>query len=156
MNGNFYANLFVHFIPEDHEDMNKFDHMTPHGRNRIGGHEENNHSPEELMAADDGPTDGQTPLHAAAASGDIQQLEKLLNSRLIDINSVDSNGWQPLHEAVHSGSLEATKLLLSRGADLSAQTNNGGTALWWAKGTFDENHPVVRYLEEIGAPDSES
>lgn len=147
MNGNYYANLFVHFIPIDHDQMNAYDHTDNQIKRNVGGHEGDNHDADNLQQ-----TKGQTDLHVAAAIGNIPQLKILLDRGDIDINSKDSNGWQPLHEAVHSGSLEATKLLISHGADVSSRTNNGGTALWWAKGTFDDSHPVVRYLEEIGAP----
>ena len=37
------------------------------------------------------------------------------------------------------------------GADIGAKTVQGGTALWWARQL--ENVDIVRYLEDIGAPD---
>jgi ankyrin repeat protein len=129
MNGNFYANLFVHFIPVDHDQQNEFDHMSAHSKHHnVGGHEGSNHPD---GAADPGPTDGQTPLHAAAARGDEEGVRRLLAGGRIDINSEDSNGWRPLHEAVHSGHVGVTRLLLQHGADVAAQTHGGGTALWW-------------------------
>ena len=135
--------------------MNQYDQSPPDQRGKVGGHEGDNHRPREIEGAFSGPTKGQTALHVAAAAGNMADVRRLLDSRRIDINSVDSNGWQPLHEAVHSGHLSVVKMLLSRGADVASKTNNGGTALWWAKGTFNSNHPVVRYLQSIGAPDSD-
>ena len=41
------------------------------------------------------------------------------------------------------------------GSDIAAVTNNGGTALWWAKQTLAENHEVIQYLKSINAPEGE-
>ena len=124
MNGKLYANLFVHFIPVDHDKINELDHTAPKTKQREGGHEASNHD----------PTPGQTTLHFAAASGNEVAVKQILDKGTVDINSRDNNGWQPLHEAVHAGHLRITKLLISRGADIASKTNSGGTALWWYEG----------------------
>jgi hypothetical protein len=42
--------------------------------------------------------------------------------------------------------------LVENGADINAQTgNDGGTVLWWAKKNLEEDHPVVAFLESMGA-----
>ena len=47
MNGSFYANVFVHYIPVDHDDVNDQDHHR--GRfAKIGGHESDNHNDAEI------------------------------------------------------------------------------------------------------------
>jgi len=44
------------------------------------------------------------------------------------------------------------KLLVENGADFNAKTSGeGGTVLWWAKQTHGDDHPVISFLEELGA-----
>ena len=55
-------------------------------------------------------------------------------------------------QAARGGQLEAVKLLVENGADFNAKTaGNGGTVLWWARRTHGEDHPVIDFLEELGA-----
>ena len=50
--------------------------------------------------------------------------------------------------------MEVVKLLVDNGADFNAKTaGGGGTVLWWAKQTHGEDHPVITFLEELGALD---
>ena len=54
-------------------------------------------------------------------------------------------------EAARGGHLDVVKFLVSNGADPNARTGEaGGTALYWAKKTLDEDHPVISFLESIG------
>jgi prolyl 4-hydroxylase len=165
LNGSFYANVFIHYIPVDHDAMNEMEFSPHKNEKHVAGHEGDNHVdrdvkedeedtvPDEIETRDDaGATIGQTSLHIAAAEGDLDEVRNILNSGKIDVNSVDENGWQPLHEAVHSGHLGIVQLLVKHGADVKHRTHGGGTALWWAKGSLDEGHPVVTFLESIGAP----
>ena len=42
--------------------------------------------------------------------------------------------------------------MVENGADINKKTNgSGGTALWWAKQKHGDEHPVIEYLESIGA-----
>jgi hypothetical protein len=44
------------------------------------------------------------------------------------------------------------KYLVENGADVNAKTySDGGTPLWWAKQSLEENDPVISFLESIGA-----
>jgi hypothetical protein len=44
------------------------------------------------------------------------------------------------------------KYLVEQGADFNQKTDGaGGTALYWAKKELGVNHPVVSFLEELGA-----
>jgi len=44
---------------------------------------------------------------------------------------------------------------VENGADVNATTgDNGGTALYYAKKRFDADHPVIAYLESLGAVES--
>ena len=46
------------------------------------------------------------------------------------------------------------RFLIEVGADIGARTRFGETALYWARRALkNSNHPVIRYLEDIGAPD---
>lgn len=40
---------------------------------------------------------------------------------------------------------------MENGADINAKTVGGGTALYYAKQKFDDEHPVIAFLEGIGA-----
>jgi len=54
--------------------------------------------------------------------------------------------------SARSGHLEAVKLLVENGADVNMETyGSGGTALWWAKQIHGDDHPVIEFLESIGA-----
>ena len=46
-----------------------------------------------------------------------------------DINARDNFKWTPLHHACHSGQEDLVQLLLENGAEMDAQTINGGTPL---------------------------
>ena len=48
---------------------------------------------------------------------------------------------------------DCRRYLVDLGADIGAKTSNGGTVLWWAKRMLDAGHPVIEYLEGIGAPE---
>lgn len=71
---------------------------------------------------------GETPLHLAAARGNVQATAVLLDLGA-DVGARDADGATPLHRAVRQGSIEIAKLLLARGADPSAEAERGVTAL---------------------------
>ena len=164
LNGKFYANIFVHFEPVDHEEMNRRDRglaseatdrsFLSKTRKFISGHEQHNHDEEDIdKHRQDAFTDGQTDLHAAAAKGDLVAVRELLSKDAGLLHAKDKNEWQPLHEAARSGKTEVLKFLIENGADIGARTSNGGTALWWARKMLDAEHSLIAYLEEIGAPE---
>lgn len=95
---------------------------------------------------------GSTVAHLAAQSGDVDTLAQEISKKKDLINAKDSNGWQPIHEGARGGHLDVVKYLVENGADINAQTHSkGGTALWWAKHQLDDEHPVVTFLESMGA-----
>ena len=97
-------------------------------------------------------TTGSTPAHHAAQKGDLTALKTHVTNNKKLVNQQDENGWTPLHEAVRSGHLSAVKYLIEQGADFNAKTGDeGGTALWWAKQSHDEDDPIIQFLEELGA-----
>ena len=62
---------------------------------------------------------GETGLHVACRTGNVQKLEAILKTGPLDINDRDFNGWTPLHEACNSGKVECVKLLLQNHADIT-------------------------------------
>lgn len=101
-------------------------------------------------------TTGSTFAHTAARKGMLEDVEAEIKKQKDIVNAKDANGWTPLHEGVRGGHLEVVKLLVQNGADVNAKTSNGGggTALWWAKREHEEDHPVVQFLESVGASEA--
>ena len=97
-------------------------------------------------------TTGSTVAHLAAQSGDVDKLASEVSKKKDLLTAKDKNGWQPLHEGARGGHLDVVKYLVENGVDVNAKTrDNGGTALWWAKQSLDEDHPVIAFLESMGA-----
>ena len=69
------------------------------------------------------------------------------------VNAKDENGWTPLHEGARAGHVDVVKYLIENGANINDKTGSGdgGTALYWAKRRLEPQHPVIEYLENLGA-----
>jgi ankyrin-2 len=93
---------------------------------------------------------GFTPLHRAAALGELEYLRMLLaNCAIVDQpNSV--LGGTPLHFACQGGNLEAVRILVEAGADTTACDPLGRTPVDIAHGM--KNAGVVEYLVNHEAP----
>jgi ankyrin repeat protein len=95
-------------------------------------------------------SDGGLPLHMACAQAfgraDIVQYLLSLPGAAADVKAVDVDGRTPLHVAASSSNEAALKALLQRGADVTARTARGSTALMLASTT-----PVVKLLLAAGA-----
>ncbi|KAJ2854694.1 hypothetical protein J3B02_002546, partial [Coemansia erecta] len=91
---------------------------------------------------------GQTKLHRACNSGDLELVNDLINQGA-DINMKDNAGWTPLHEAALEGHNSVVVALLRHGADFAAKGFGGDTPLHdaCANGHYD----VVRSLLTVGA-----
>lgn len=98
-------------------------------------------------------TTGSTVAHLLSQDGDLAGLKKELTKKKELINAKDKNGWQPIHEGARGGHLDVVKYLVENGADINARTTGeyGGTALYYAKSKFEDDHPIVAYLESLGA-----
>jgi prolyl 4-hydroxylase len=97
-------------------------------------------------------TTGSTGAHVAAQKGDLDGLTSEVTKKKDIVNQKDKNGWTPLHEGARSGHLDIVRYLIESGADANATTSGtGGTALWWAKKELGADHPVVEFLESLGA-----
>ena len=99
---------------------------------------------------------GRTPLHAAADSGNLEVVRKLIEYNPADINARNAFGTTPLHwtsDGRHFKDGSVLRLLLENGADIDAQDHDGRTPLHWASdvGALE----VVRVLLEHGADDVE-
>ncbi|NCS93083.1 MAG: ankyrin repeat domain-containing protein [Leptospira sp.] len=65
----------------------------------------------------------------AAASGNVEKMQTLLNENA-DVNGKDEvAGWTSLWYASTNGNVEAVEFLLKNGADVDAQIKDGQTAL---------------------------
>lgn len=74
-----------------------------------------------------------TALHAAAYAGRTEAAELLIKYE-IDINKQGPyNGYTALHDAIWQDNLEIVKLLLKANADLSLLSNDGKSAMDFAK-----------------------
>lgn len=98
-------------------------------------------------------TTGSTPVHFAAQKGDLSTLKKHISKSKESVHVKDKNGWTPLHEASRGGHLDVVKYLVENGADANELTGVGETALWWARHELGDGHPVVTFLEDMGAMD---
>ncbi|XP_025072929.1 transient receptor potential channel pyrexia-like [Pogonomyrmex barbatus] len=74
--------------------------------------------------------DGRTPLHAAVAKAlRSSELVKTLIQAGASVNKADKFGYTPLHIAALNESSPTVMMLLSKGADVTARTKGGITAL---------------------------
>ena len=95
---------------------------------------------------------GAYPLHAAAYSGNLEVVRKLIKYDPAYIDARDEYGWTPLlmaSEGRNSKDGSVVRLLLEHGADINAQTQSGRTPLHEA--SYCGALEVVRLLLERGA-----
>ncbi|CAM9188868.1 unnamed protein product [Scytosiphon promiscuus] len=72
---------------------------------------------------------GRSPLHLACISGDAASIKALLAAGSDVSHRHGSNGYAALDFAVRCGKIEASRVLLRKGADINARGNHGRTAL---------------------------
>jgi len=99
-------------------------------------------------------TTGSTNAHTAAQQGNVHKLKSIIDKEEHLVKKPDANGWQPLHEGARAGHVEVVKLLVEKGADVNALTGDGDygeTALYWARKTLEDDHPMISFLESLGA-----
>jgi len=95
---------------------------------------------------------GVTPLSLAAAEGNARLLDALIKAGA-DVRKADAalhDGRTLLMLSARTGSVEALRLLLSKGANVNAvETRTGTTALMWA--ALENRAEAVRVLTNAGA-----
>lgn len=95
-----------------------------------------------------GDQDGHTPLHVAAAAGDLASMKRLLLDH-VSPNTRSRFGGTPLHCAAYAGKVDAVKLLLDQGAACNVQNDFGETPLHLA--ADKDQLEVVDLLLRLGA-----
>jgi prolyl 4-hydroxylase len=181
MKGRFYANVFIHFEPIGHSlrhdakinagevggDVNK--KYRESVAKKQGGHE-NDHdglpsyilkgTNEEMKWKKSHPTgsksdSGQTAAHDAAKRGDVENILSIIDKKKHLVHRKDGNGWAPIHEATRNGHIEIVKTLIEKGGanvnELTGLNNDGESILHMAFQTHGADHPLVDYLNSIGA-----
>jgi ankyrin repeat protein len=96
---------------------------------------------------DEASFEGQTPLLAAAATGDTDIVKQLIAAGA-NVNHADRNGLTPLMRAAHSGHADVAAMLLNNGAKPDSHTGQLSALVFAAEGGHDA---VVRLLIERGA-----
>ncbi|KAL9085552.1 MAG: hypothetical protein Q9159_004650 [Coniocarpon cinnabarinum] len=102
---------------------------------------------------------GETPLHKACSSGDVERVRQLLertkdHAKVAYCNYTDFAGNTSMHKAALKGHLEVIKLLVSYGAEVSPVNEDNDTPL---NDAYDNEHAEVQqYLETQGAQRTKS
>jgi ankyrin repeat protein len=92
-------------------------------------------------------------IRVAAATGNLDEIHRLLIHDSELVHDADNNGWEALHEAIRAGQIDCVKFLVEMGSDLGIKVANGGTALWLARRELPFDHEIIEYLVSIGAPE---
>lgn len=91
---------------------------------------------------------GNTHLHIAVRSQDLNQAKSLLNSGITHIETKNSRGFTPLHEAIQVKSNEMVTLLVNNGANIFQTNNKDQSALYMAVNLGDVD--IVQNLFDNG------
>jgi ankyrin repeat protein len=96
-----------------------------------------------------------TPLHYAAAEGDVDQVKDLLGAGS-EVNVPDAQGWTPLHFAAQASSAAVAELLIQAGAEVDATDHHGNSPLYRAVFNSRGDGSVISILRKAGANASHS
>ena len=83
-------------------------------------------------------------INRAAATGDMQTIERYARMHKDVLLKKDTKGWEPIHFAAKSGSMDAVQFFLFNGANINERTYDGLSALGVAleihgRGPFYDN-----------------
>jgi prolyl 4-hydroxylase len=179
LKGRMYANIFIHFEPTGHSLRHEAHEAAlqaskgkqdnhPHGGHEAemsdglppyikrGTIEEerwkrSHPSKKKTLAEKDSSTTGSTPAHTAAQTGDVDQLNSVIETMAHLLDAKDSNGWTPLHEGARGGHESVVRLLVEKGASINERNGEGATPLYWSIKQNGVDHPVSQFLMELGA-----
>jgi len=90
-------------------------------------------------------------IHEAAALGDDETLNYMLNLEPRLLTQISFDGWTPLHLAAFFGGYEAAKLLIERGADVNARSTNAMANMPIHAAAAGSRTGIVQLLLEKGA-----
>ena len=90
-----------------------------------------------------------TPIHIATQNGHLQIVQYLIEQQNVDKEIKGFKDKKPLHYACEMGHLPIVEYLLSKGANIDAKDNRGGTPLHYACEYYQLD--VVLYLLSKGA-----
>jgi ankyrin repeat protein len=93
---------------------------------------------------------GRTPLHYAAADGQVKEVIRLLAAGT-NPNAQDDSGWSALHFAAQAVSPGVTEALLAGGAQTELKDSFGNTSLSTAVFESRGNGSVIQLLRRAGA-----
>ncbi|HZG85489.1 ankyrin repeat domain-containing protein [Paenibacillus sp.] len=90
-------------------------------------------------------------IHEAAALGDDETLNYMLNLEPRLLTQISFDGWTPLHLAAFFGGFEAAKLLIERGADVNVRSTNAMANMPIHAAAAGSRTGIVQLLLERGA-----
>ena len=168
LRGRYYANVFVHFEPNDfkneksnNSNLNLGDlYQQAWEKHQSKCRKDNDDECKlqidlnmEEMTEESKNKISKLDANFAAATGDLKLLKRITNEDPKSLHRVDRNGWTPLTEAARGGHAEVLGFLIENGLDINQRTHkgNGGSPLWWAKKFRETNHEIVAYMLLHGA-----
>jgi hypothetical protein len=96
-------------------------------------------------------TTGSELTHLLASYGFLIDLRSYVERQPSLVYTRDTDGWTMLHEAAAGGHIAVVDYLLSKGANLDAETYMGATALDLAEEKIGPDSPIVHYLLSQGS-----
>ncbi|WP_341817802.1 ankyrin repeat domain-containing protein [Wolbachia endosymbiont (group A) of Pherbina coryleti] len=99
---------------------------------------------------------GMTPLHHAAANGDVKTAKYLIDDGA-NVDAQDKDGLTPLHYAATYGYVEIAEYLIDNGAGVDAQDKDGVTPLHYAaaKSAKESVKLLIKRKANINAQDKD-
>ena len=83
------------------------------------------------------------------ANPNLEKIEVMLDSGLVDVRAKNKNGRTPLHWAIVKNSIELAVFLLDRGADVNAKDNDGWSPLHYV--SINNQIEIAKLLIDRGA-----